>query len=419
MNTFLIGSQWGDEGKGKIVDVLTEKHQVVFRAQGGNNAGHTVEIGSKKYVLHLVPTGILRPGCLCVIGHGTVIDPVSLMQEIKDLEQKGIRTKGRLFVSDRAHVVMPYHRHLDKGRESAAKGKIGTTQRGIGPTYNDKISRCGLRIHDLVAAGFEKKVRDRVKEVNAVCAMKGWPRFSAPAMLREYASAARFLEPYVCDTVVKLDDLQAKGKSILFEGAQGTFLDIDCGTYPYVTSSNTTSAGLCTGSGLPPNQVDVIVGTMKAYTTRVGGGPFPTESKELSDMFHSWGREFGASTGRARRCGWLDTVLTRYATAINGVDELAITNLDGLDTQAEIKVCVAYRLGSRTLEVPPPSVDDLEKCVPVYQTFKGWQSDTSACRSFEKLPRAARAYAKAISELTCARLSILSVGAKREQTLFL
>ncbi|MDD5262260.1 MAG: adenylosuccinate synthase [Methylacidiphilales bacterium] len=420
MNTFLVGAQWGDEGKGKIIDVLTETNHVVCRAQGGNNAGHTVEFGSKKYVLHLVPSGILRPACICVIGHGTVIDPVSLAQEIRGLEEKGIKTRGRLFVSDRAHVVMPYHRSLDAGRESAARGKIGTTKRGIGPAYNDKASRVGLRMHDFInETVFREKTGERVKETNELCRLKGWKTVTPASIFKDYLPAARFLAPYVTDTVAMLHDLQRKKKNILFEGAQGTFLDIDCGTYPYVTSSNTTSSGLCTGSGLPPNHVDRVVGVMKAYTTRVGEGPFPAESQAISDMLHAWGREFGATTGRARRCGWLDTVLTRYAAMINGIDELAVTNLDGLDQLPEIKVCVSYKAGSRTLHSPPASIDEFSRCKPVFKTFKGWQQDTSNCRSFGKLPPPARSYLKAIAALTGARLRIVSVGPRRDQTFFL
>ena len=349
-----------------------------------------------------------------------MIDPVSLAKEIRELEAKGIKTWGRLFVSDRAHVVMPYHRCLDAGRESAGKGKIGTTKRGIGPTYNDKASRVGLRMHDLVNEKiFREKTKERLKEVNQLCRLKGWQTVTAASIFKEYITSARFLAPYISDTVTKLHELASKNKNILFEGAQGTFLDVDCGTYPYVTSSNTTSSGLCTGSGLPPNRVDLVMGAMKAYTTRVGEGPFPAESKQISDMLHSWGREFGATTGRARRCGWLDTVLTRYAAVINGIDELAITNLDGLDQLAEIKVCVAYKIGSRTLTVPPASIGDFQRCVPVYKTFKGWQKDTSGCRSFRKLPKAAQTYLKSIAQLTGAKLRIVSVGPKREQTFFL
>ncbi|MDR0532477.1 MAG: adenylosuccinate synthase [Verrucomicrobiales bacterium] len=418
MNTLLVGAQWGDEGKGKIVDVLTEKHDVVFRSQGGNNAGHTVWIGPKKYVLHLVPSGILRPGCICLIGHGTVVDPLSLVEEIKGLHKQGIKTKGRLFISDRAHVVMPYHRVLDKGREAAAKGKkIGTTGRGIGPTYNDKASRVGVRIGDLLnKQKFTVSVKERVQEVNKLAKQNGWETVKAEQVLKDYLSAGKFLSGYITDTAVKVNELVAKRKKIMFEGAQGTLLDIDCGTYPYVTSSNTTSAGLCTGSGLAPNRVGKVVGALKAYTSRVGEGPFPTESQDIADMLHALGREFGATTGRARRCGWLDGVLIRYAAIINGIDEFAITNLDGLDTLKTLKIAVAYRLGNKTLTAPPAAIEDLYACKPVYKTFKGWQSDTTKIRSFRKLPRNAQIYLQAVEKIAGAKIKIVSVGPKREQT---
>ncbi|NJK92244.1 MAG: adenylosuccinate synthase [Blastochloris sp.] len=412
MNTVLVGSQWGDEGKGKIIDFLMETHDAVVRSQGGNNAGHTVEVGSEKFVLHLVPSGILRKGKLCLIGHGTVIDPGSLVKEIQGLESRGVKTLGRLFVSDRAHVVMPYHRHLDAGRETAAKGKmIGTTKRGIGPTYGDKIARTGLRMHDLLdEAALAEKIKERVKEVNQFCRLKGWETVSATRILKEYRAAAQILKPYITDTIAKVHELLEKKKSMLFEGAQGTFLDIDCGTYPYVTSSNTTSGGACTGSGLPPNQVHEVIGTLKAYTTRVGEGPFATESPELSDRLHEMGREFGATTGRARRCGWFDAVLVRFATRINGVTQLALTNLDGLDGVKEIRVCVAYKLAGKTLHYPPASIEALARCQPVYKKFPGWLSDTSGCQSFSDLPAQAREYLKALEKLSGAKLSIVSVG---------
>lgn len=422
MNTVLVGSQWGDEGKGKIIDFLMESHDAVVRSQGGNNAGHTVEIGAEKFVLHLVPSGILRKGKLCLIGHGTVIDPVSLVKEIQGLESRGVKTKGRLLISDRAHLVMPYHRHLDSGKETAAKGKgkmIGTTKRGIGPTYGDKAARVGLRTHDLLnLPELEVKIKERVLEVNQQCKQKGWTTVSAAAVIKEYKAAALILKPYICDTIEKIHQLLEAKKSLLFEGAQGTFLDIDCGTYPYVTSSNTTSGGACTGSGLPPNQVHAVIGTLKAYTTRVGEGPFATESDLLSDMLHEMGREFGATTGRARRCGWFDAVLVRFATRINGITKLALTNLDGLDQLKEVKACVAYKLDGKTIHYPPASINDLARCKPVYRTFKGWKKDTSACLTFKDLPLEARTYLKAIEELSGAKLAIVSVGPRREQTFF-
>ncbi|HZL14025.1 MAG TPA: adenylosuccinate synthase, partial [Verrucomicrobiae bacterium] len=334
-NTILVGAQWGDEGKGKIIDVLTESADVVVRSQGGNNAGHTVFLGPKKYVLHLVPSGILRKNKLCVIGNGVVVDPIGLVEEIKSLQKIGVKVTPKNFVlSETAHIVLPYHRELDAQREVLkGKNKIGTTKRGIGPAYGDKAARAGLRMIDLVnPSRFEEKLKSRVKENNAVLTSLGAKPLSFKKVFTEYNAAGKFLTPFVANTVVLLHEKMREQANILFEGAQGTFLDIDHGTYPFVTSSNTTAGGACTGSGVPPHRMDRVVGVMKAYTTRVGEGPLPTENQEISDLLHGMGREFGATTGRARRCGWFDSVATRHATMVNGIDDLAITNLDGLDT---------------------------------------------------------------------------------------
>jgi adenylosuccinate synthase len=418
--TVLVGAQWGDEGKGKIIDFLTGEVDLVVRAQVGNNAGHTVEVGANKFVLHLVPSGILRPGKRCVIGNGTVIDPVSLTEEITGLENRGIKLKGRLFVSDRAHVVMPYHRVADAGRESRAQGKIGTTKRGIGPAYGDKIARTGLRLHDLLDASvFRAKVEALVSDVNAVNRLHGWPQASASEILDAYLPAARVLAPYICDTISLVHGALDKGKSILLEGAQGTFLDIDFGTYPYVTSSNTTSGGASTGSGIPPHRVTRVVGCVKAYTTRVGEGPFPSESQAISDMLHARGREFGATTGRARRCGWFDAVLTRYACRVNGIDELAITNLDNLDGLDELLICTGYKLDGKRVDAPPADIEKFSRCQPVFEKMPGWKSPTTSARAFGKLPKEAQRYLKRITGLTGAKLRIVSVGAKRAETFFL
>jgi len=419
MNTVLVGIQWGDEGKGKIVDVLTESHDVVIRSQGGSNAGHTIIIGGKKYVLHLLPSGLLRKGKKAIIGNGCVVDPISLVGEIKKLKRQKISVEGRLYLSDRAHVVLPLHRHMDAAREAAASKnkKIGTTGRGIGPTYQDKINRLGLRLHELLdEKTLAQKIRVRVKEANQICRALGWKTTSAPQMIKDCSQAAKFLKPYICDTVHMIHELDRKGKNLMFEGAQGTYLDIDFGTYPFVTSSNTTTGGACTGSGMPPTRITSVVGTLKAYTTRVGAGPFPTESQEMGDLLHGMGREFGATTGRARRCGWFDAVMTRYACRLNGVTELALTNLDGLDSLAKIKVCTAYRIDGKRHTVPPASADALERIEPVYRTFSGWQQDTSGCRSWSDLPKEARAYLEAISEMIEAPLGIISVGPDRDQT---
>jgi adenylosuccinate synthase len=420
MNTILVGAQWGDEGKGKIIDILTEDADIVVRSQGGNNAGHTVEVGKEKFVLHLIPSGILRAGKVCVIANGVVVDPVSLVGEIEGLHAKKIKTKGRLLLSETAHVVLPYHRALDEARElRKGKNKIGTTKRGIGPAYGDKAARVGFRVGDLIRKDFPEKLRLRIEENNAVLKSLGAKPISYATVLKDYSAAAAKLKPYITNTVIYLHAALKDKKKLLFEGAQGTYLDLDFGTYPYVTSSNTTAGGAATGSGVPPHRMDRVVGVMKAYSTRVGEGPFPTENDVIGDMLHAMGREFGATTGRARRCGWFDAVATRYAAAINGIDELAVTNLDGLDTVPEIKICVAYKLGAKTLDYLPSNVEDLAKVKPVYQTFKGWLKSTAKVRSFKDLPKEAQIYAKALGTLTGAKLKILSVGPHREETFWL
>jgi adenylosuccinate synthase len=419
-NTILVGAQWGDEGKGKVIDVLTEQADVVVRTQGGNNAGHTVFIGKQKYVLHLVPSGILRPKKICVIGNGVVVDPVNLVEEIKGLKKLGVRIDGNLYLSEAAHVVFPYHRELDARREFLnGKNKIGTTKRGIGPAYADKASRTGLRVTDLIHADrFWGQLKSRIREHNGILRAFGSRPLSLDQVYRAYRAAGDYLKPYVVNTVVLLHDSMRRGKSILFEGAQGTFLDIDYGTYPFVTSSNTTAGGACTGSGVPPHRMDRVVGVMKAYTTRVGEGPLPTENAEVADMLHAMGREFGATTGRPRRCGWFDAVATRHAAMINGIDELAITNIDGLDTVETIKVCVAYRDGKRRHDYVPSDIDVLSRCVPVYVEFPGWCAPTQRARRWNDLPARTRSYLKALAKLTGAKLAIASVGPGREQTIF-
>ena len=422
-NTILVGAQWGDEGKGKIIDFLTEQANVVVRSQGGNNAGHTVIVGGKKYVLHLIPSGILRKKTMCVIGKGVVIDPAGLAGEIEGLRKQGISvTPKNLMISDCAHLSLPIHRALDRAKEVAkGKGKIGTTGRGIGPTYSDKAARVGLRTGDLLdEKRFVKKLKARVDEANAQLQAMGGELVDFNAAKKECLAAAKVIVPFLGNTVVFLHEvLQEEGVEMLFEGAQGTFLDIDHGTYPYVTSSNTTSGGACTGSGVPPNRIDKVVGTLKAYTTRVGEGPFPTEDQGLSDFLHGLGREFGATTGRARRCGWFDAAFTRYAAMVNGIDDLAVTNVDGLDTMETIRVCTGYKIGKKKLEFPPTDLELLAQCVPVYQEFPGWKKDTTGARTWKDLPPKCRQYLEAIAKLTGARLSIVSVGPGREQTILL
>jgi len=421
-NTILVGAQWGDEGKGKIIDFLTGQADIVVRSQGGNNAGHTVILGADKYVLHLIPSGILRPEKVCVIGNGVVIDPLSLVGEIEELKGQGVKIgRNQLLISDAAHLVFPYHRLLDEQRElKKGRNKIGTTKRGIGPAYGDKADRTGLRMCDLVQpAVFTEKLRAKIKENNAILSALGAPRVSFKEVNDAYLGAGEKLRPFVTNTVVYLHEALKAGRNILFEGAQGTFLDIDHGTYPYVTSSNTTAGGACTGSGVPPHRMDRVIGVMKAYTTRVGEGPFPTEDAAIGDMLHGMGREFGATTGRARRCGWFDAVATRYAAMISGIDDLAVTNLDGLDTLESIKVCTHYKLGRKRLDVPPTDTRQLADCEPVYVEFEGWAKPTSDARKWSQLPAKAREYLKAIADLTGAKLAIASVGPGREQTIVL
>jgi adenylosuccinate synthase len=419
-NTILIGAQWGDEGKGKIIDVLTEQADVVVRTQGGNNAGHTVFIGKQKYVLHLIPSGILRKKKICVIGNGVVVDPLGLVEEIEGLRKLDIRISDNLFVSETAHLVFPYHRELDAQREILkGKNKIGTTKRGIGPAYGDKAARTGLRMIDLVdPARFKVKLELKIKENNEVLKAFGAKPLSFKEVHQAYRKAGDYLKPFVANTVTLLHGAIRRGDDILFEGAQGTFLDIDHGTYPFVTSSNTTAGGACTGSGVPPHRMDRVVGVMKAYTTRVGEGPLPTENAEIADMLHAMGREFGATTGRPRRCGWFDAVATRHATMVNGIDELAITNIDGLDSLETIKVCIGYRDGKKKYDYVPNDVEVLAHCEPVYAEFPGWHTPTHNARKYKDLPAKTRSYLKAISELTGAKLFIASVGPGRDQTIF-
>lgn len=419
-NTILVGAQWGDEGKGKIIDVLTANADIVVRSQGGNNAGHTVIHRGTKYILHLIPSGILRRGKVCVIGNGVVVDPLALVVEIEGLRKLGIVIGKNLLLSDCAHLVLPYHRALDEQRE-LRKGhvKIGTTKRGIGPAYGDKAARTGLRVSDLMQPTlFSKKLKAKIWENNSILQALGAKPINYGEVNEQYLAAGQKLRPFVANTVVYLHRALQRGKEVLFEGAQGTFLDIDHGTYPYVTSSNTTAGGACTGSGVPPHRMDRVLGVMKAYTTRVGEGALPTEDARLANLLHKMGREFGATTGRARRCGWFDAVATHYATMINGLDELAITNLDGLDGMDRIRVCVAYRLNGKRLDVPPCDAAQLANCEPVYEELPGWKESTHAAKKMSQLPLNARKYTKRISELTGAKLSMVSVGPERGQTIF-
>jgi adenylosuccinate synthase len=418
-NTILVGAQWGDEGKGKIIDFLTDEADIVVRSQGGNNAGHTIVIGGDKYVLHLIPSGILRRSKTCVIGNGVVIDPVSLVGEIEGLRARGVKITKNLLISDAAHIVLPYHRALDEQKEAQkGRNKIGTTKRGIGPAYADKASRTGLRMGDLLRPDvFKEKLTQRIKENNAVLKNLGAAPLNGKKILEDYLAAAEVLKPFITNTVIFLHKALQVKTSMLFEGAQGTFLDIDHGTYPYVTSSNTTAGGACTGSGVPPHHIDSVMGVMKAYTTRVGEGPFTTEDAGLTDTLHEMGREFGATTGRPRRCGWFDAVATRYSAMVNGIDQIAITNVDGLDGVESIRVCAAYRLDGKVIDYPPTDSADLLRCEPVYIEMPGWLKGTEKARKFSDLPVKARNYVKKIAELTGAKLSIVSIGPARAQTI--
>ncbi len=420
-NTVLIGSQWGDEGKGKVIDVLTENADWVVRYQGGNNAGHTVEVGDQKYVLHLAPSGILRPDAKCVIGNGLVVDPIGLADELQDLEKRGIDIENRLFISDRAHLVIQYHKELDGAKEAklATGKKIGTTKRGIGPAYIDKADRSGLRMGDVLEEDFESMLRERIEAKNSMLAVLGAPPLDEDTLVAEYAPAFEYLKPFICDTVPMLNAaIRDENQNVLFEGAQGVMLDVDFGTYPFVTSSSTGAGGVPAGAGVPPHSIDDVIGIVKAYTTRVGEGPFPTElfddtGRELATV----GNEFGATTGRPRRCGWFDAVVARYAVMVGGIDRWALMKLDVLDGFKTIKVCTHYECDGERVETVPASISKLARCKPVYEEFAGWNCPTTGCTSFEELPVQAKKYIQWIEELTGVPVSILSVGPKRSSTI--
>lgn len=418
--TVLVGSQWGDEGKGKIVDLLSEKFDVVVRYQGGANAGHTVEIGSKKYVLHLIPSGILREDVVCVIGNGVVIDPVALLEEIALLESHGITVKGRLFISHNAHLIMPYHKLLDSISESG-KVKIGTTGRGIGPCYIDKYARKGIKIIDLLYPEIlEEKIRQNLEEKNLLLKnIYNVEELDVEKIIDQYLEFDKQIDVYIKDVPAYLNQMIEEGKSILLEGAQGALLDVDHGTYPFVTSSNPTSGGACTGTGIPPNKVTDVIGIVKAYTTRVGEGPFPTELLDQEgEELRRQGNEFGATTGRPRRCGWFDAFLVRYSALINGISSVAITKLDVLSMFDEIKVCTGYEFEGKLLKSFPTDFQKLSSVKPVYVTLPGWKEDISACSSYDELPENAKSYLRYISKAAGINVSIISVGPKRESTFF-
>lgn len=416
----MIGAQWGDEGKGKITDLLSRSAHVVVRYQGGVNAGHTVVVQGQIFKLHLIPSGILYPETECVIGNGTVIDPREIIKELDMLEGLGISTQN-LYISDSAHVTMPYHRILDQASEERrGKQKIGTTRRGIGPTYADKSERIGIRMVDLVEMdGFEEQVAWTIQYKNVVLEkLYGLEPLNPKEVIEEYKAYADRLRPHVIDSSYLIDQAVRQRKNILFEGAQGTLLDLDHGTYPYVTSSNPVAGGACIGSGVGPTMIDRVIGVAKAYTTRVGEGPFPTELHGgLGDKLCELGSEFGTTTGRRRRCGWFDAVIGRYAVRINGIDCLAITKLDVLDELDEIKVCTAYKIDGTTHHELPSSARLFAKCEPIYTTLPGWKQSTAGCRSLEDLPTQALDYLKFLAELMEVPIAIVSLGASRDQTI--
>jgi adenylosuccinate synthase len=419
-NIVVIGAQWGDEGKGKIVDILAPHFDIVARYQGGHNAGHTVYIGERKFVLHLIPSGILQEDCLCVIGNGVVVSPQAFNTEVEELRQLGIEAVGRLLVSDRAHLILPYHSALDRARESklGANG-VGTTLRGIGPTYENKAARTGVRAGDLHHPDFlRERIGANVEAANREIAAGGGELLNAEQMIDEFMQEALKLAPFVTDTATMLNKAVREGKAILLEGAQGTMLDLDFGTYPFVTSSSATAGGAATGTGLAPKLISGAIGIAKAYTTRVGSGPFPTELEdEDGKLLRAKGQEYGASTGRPRRTGWFDAVVVRYSAMLNGLDTLALTKLDVLDDFDEIKICTAYNYRGEILREIPYGANVLDECVPVYETVKGWKSSTAGITNYAELPQAAKDYIMRLETLCETPAGIISTGPERSETI--
>lgn len=402
--TIVIGAQWGDEGKGKIIDLLAEDADIIVRYQGGNNAGHTVVVGDKEFVLHLVPSGILHKGKLCIIGNGVVVDPEALLNEIKALREKGVKVDGNLLVSESAHVILPYHKVIDKRRGA----KIGTTGRGIGPCYIDKMARCGIRMVDLLNEGsLSRKLQANLEESR---------EFDFKKIYEEYLRYGNSIKKYLTNVSLVLNKAISAKKKILFEGAQGTLLDIDHGTYPYVTSSSATAGGALTGTGVGPTKINKVIGVVKAYTTRVGEGPFPTEfKKDLMEKIRSKGKEFGATTGRPRRCGWFDAVIVRHSAIVNGLSEIVVTKLDVLDEMEKINICVGYRYKGKIYKDFPADIDILERSTPIYEEHEGWMQDTTGVTRYGDLPKRARAYLGRLSQLLEVKIGMVSVGSKRSQ----
>lgn len=414
----VVGVQWGDEGKGKITDLLTENADMVVRYQGGNNAGHTVVIGDEQFILHLIPSGMLHPGKVCIIGNGVVINPSALLKEIKGLRSRGIEVDGRLYIAENAHLILPYHSFIDEKIEALrGKGKIGTTKRGVGPSYTDKVSRIGIRVVDL----FEEDVlREKLEGIFLEKGRLLDGEFDLETILKVCFGYADKIKGYVARTEFLINQAIENGKKVLFEGAQGTLLDVDYGTYPFVTSSSATAGGVCTGTGVGPTKIDRVIGVTKAYTTRVGAGPFPTELEPgRQDAVRIKGKEYGATTGRPRRCGWFDAIGVKYAIRINGIDTLAITKLDVLDNLESINICVGYKYKGETIEEFPCSIKVLRECEPVYESLSGWGEDIPQITSFSGLPSSARKYLRRIEELTGAKIGLISVGPERNQTIIM
>jgi adenylosuccinate synthase len=425
MNLAIIGAQWGDEGKGKVVDLLAPRFDVVARYQGGHNAGHTVIIRSggveQKFVLHLIPSGITHAGKVCVIGNGVVVDPRALLAEVDELRGQGVAVNSQnLLVSNRAHLILPYHVALDRCVEQArGSNAVGTTMRGIGPAYEEKMARRGVRAGDLTnPAALSEKLAHNAAQANRLLKVLGGELIDEQKLVEDGLGWAELLAPHVCDTTYFLNRAARDGKALLLEGAQATMLDIDHGTYPFVTSSNSTVGGACTGAGLPPSRINATMGVIKAYTTRVGGGPFPTELNDaLGELIRERGGEYGASTGRPRRTGWFDAVVARYSVMVNGLDSLALTKLDVLDELDELKVCVAYRIDGRETDQVPYDAEQLERAEPVYETWPGWRSKTAGVSNFAELPARAQSYVNRLAELSGAPFAIISTGPERNETI--
>ena len=419
-NVVVVGAQWGDEGKGKVVDILAPHFDIVARYQGGHNAGHTVRIGDRKFILRLIPSGILHDECACVIGNGVVVDPGAFNAELQELREMGVECEGRLFISSRAHLILPYHVALDRVREERlGANSVGTTMRGIGPAYEDKASRCGIRAGDLLYPDLlREKVRTNIEEKNLELVSMGAEPLAADSTLDEFLAEALRLKPFIRDTAMMINTATVDGKSVLVEGAQGTMLDLDHGTYPFVTSSNATAGGASTGLGLAPRKITGALGIAKAYTTRVGGGPFPTELlDEHGAYLQKRGNEYGAVTGRPRRTGWFDAAVVRYAVMLNGFDALALTKLDVLDEFDEIKISTGYRCRGEMLEGMPYGANVLAECEPIYETLPGWKESTSRTTNFDDLPQAAKDYVRRVEELCGAPAALISTGPDRTETI--